>query len=154
MIDYQRLFHTGFIVGDMREAMDHYGAAMGVTWAAPRVVEAMRLWRPSGEFEALRLEYVYSAQGPQHIELLRGSAGSYYDPATQHGFHAGVWVDDVGAETEGLLTRGWAMRAAGAGPRDGYGAISHLLPPGGGMVVELVSQALLPSFEEWWAGAA
>jgi catechol 2,3-dioxygenase-like lactoylglutathione lyase family enzyme len=154
MIDYQRLFHTGFIVGDMREAMDHYGATMGVTWAAPRVIEAMRLWRPTGAFEDLRLEYVYSAEGPQHIELLRGSAGSYYDPATQHGFHVGIWVDDVGAETEGLLAKGWTIRAAGAGPEDGYGHFSYLLPPGGRMVVELVSQALLPGFEEWWAGAA
>jgi len=153
MIDYQRLFHTGFIVGDLREGMDRYGASMGVTWAAPRVIEAMRLWRPSGEFEQLRLEYVYSAEGPQHIELLRGSAGSYYDPATEHGFHVGVWVDDVGAETEGLLARGWAIRAAGAGPEDGYGNFSYLAPPNGGMVVELVSQALLPGFEAWWAGA-
>jgi catechol 2,3-dioxygenase-like lactoylglutathione lyase family enzyme len=153
MIDYQRLFHTGFIVADLREAMDSYGAAMGVSWAAPRVLEPMRLWRPHGASETLRLESVYSAQGPQHIELLKGSPGSYYDPANQHGFHVGVWVDDVAAETEGLLARGWTLRAAGAEPRDGYGAFSYLLPPTGGMIVELVSQALLAGFEAWWAGA-
>jgi catechol 2,3-dioxygenase-like lactoylglutathione lyase family enzyme len=153
MIDYQRLFHTGFIVADLRAAMDSYGAAMGVTWAAPRVLEPMRLWRPDGASEELRLEYVYSAEGPQHIELLKGSPGSYYDPATQHGFHVGVWVDDVRGETEALLARGWTLRAAGAAPDEGYGAFSYLLPPTGGMVVELVSQALLPGFEAWWAGA-
>jgi hypothetical protein len=154
MIDYQRLFHTGFIVGDLREGMDRYGAAMGVTWATPRVIEPMRLWRPGGAVATLRLEYVYSAEGPQHIELLKGAAGSYYDPAAQHGFHVGVWVDDVGAETDGLLARGWTLRAAGAGPADRYGAFSYLAPPAGGMVVELVSQALLPGFEAWWAGTA
>jgi hypothetical protein len=152
MIDYQRLFHTGFIVPDLRAAMDDYGAAMGVTWAAPRVIEEMNLWRPGG-VERLRLEYVYSAEGPQHIELLCGTVGSYYDPATQHGFHVGVWIEDVAAETERLIAAGWTLRAASAAPNDGYGAFTYLQPPGGGMIVELVSDALLPAFEEWWAGA-
>jgi hypothetical protein len=154
MIDYQRIFHTGFIVRDLREAMNHYGATMGVTWAAPRLLDPLSLWRPGETIEEVRLEYVYSAEGPQHIELLCGSAGTYYDPATQHGFHIGVWVDGVGEETEALITRGWTILAAGAGPRDGYGHFSYLRPPSGGMVVELVEGSLAPSFEAWWAGAA
>ena len=151
MIDYQRLFHTGFIVRDVKAAMDHYGAAMGVTWATPRLLDPLPLWRPGG-VEKVRLEYVYSREGPQHIELLCGSPGTYYDPALHHGFHVGVWTDDVGAETADLAAKGWTVLAAGAAPEDGYGVFSYLQPPGGGMVVELVNAAALPSFELWWAG--
>jgi hypothetical protein len=153
MIDYQRLFHTGFIVRDLKEAMDRYGLAMGVTWAAPRLLDPLRLWRPGG-VEEVRLQYVYSREGPQHIELLCGSPGTYYDPATQHGFHVGVWADDVGAETRKLADAGWTVVAAGAAPEEGFGNFSYLQPPSGGMVVELVNGAALPAFEAWWAGAA
>src|SRR6516165_231857 len=114
MIDYQRLFHTGFIVRDLREAMDRYGAALGVTWAQPRVLEPLGLWRPSHGYQELRLEYVYSREGPQHVELLKGSPGSYYDPETQTGFHVGLWADEVGAETADLAAKGWTVLASGA----------------------------------------
>ena len=38
MIDYQRIYHTGIRVPDLRAAMDELGPALGVTWATPKTV--------------------------------------------------------------------------------------------------------------------
>jgi len=155
VIDYQRLFHIGIRVPDLGRAMDEIGAGMDVTWAEPRENPAQALWTPDGEAQEIHLKYTYSAEGPQHIELLEGPAGTFWDGHQQPGtHHVGVWADDVQAETERLISLGWTLVGAqhdpGAG--DGVGVFSYLQPPSG-LIVELVDAAVLPHFETWWSAA-
>jgi len=155
VIDYQRLFHIGVRVPDLGRAMDEIGASMGVTWAEPRENPAQALWTPDGGAQEIHLKYTYSAEGPQHIELLEGPAGTFWDGRQQSGtHHIGVWADDVQAETDRLITLGWTLVGAqhDPGASDGVGVFTYVQPPSG-LIVELVDAAVLPHFETWWSAA-
>lgn len=155
MIDYQRLFHVGIRVPDLEAAMDELGSGLGVTWAERRENPAQTLWSPEHGLQQLHLKYVYSAEGPQHIELLEGPAGSFWDGRQDSGaHHVGVWADSVTAETEALVAAGWKLVGAQRDPSDGggYGVFSYVRPPSG-LIVELVDSAVLPHFEQWWGAA-
>lgn len=151
MIDYQRLFHTGVRVPDIAESMDELSSGLGVTWAEVQHRE-QGIWMPDGGFRTVKLEFTYSCEGPQHIELLHGEDGTFWDTVAAPGVHhIGVWVDDVGAETTRLLELGWTLVGASKDPAEGFGAYTYLQRPGG-MIVELVWGTLEPMFQRWWAG--
>lgn len=152
MIDYQRIYHTGIRVPDLDAAMDEMGEAMGVTWAKPQFNPAQAIWTPDGGQQSLPLKFVYSAEGPQHIELLEGPAGSVWDGREDPGVHhLGLWVDDVTAETQRCVDLGWTVIAASKSPGEGYGSYTYVQPPSG-PIIELVWSAMLPRFETWWSG--
>ena len=90
-------------------------------------------------------------QPPQHVELLEGPEGSVWDgTATPGVHHVGVWVDDLAAEADAVLSRGWTCAAAQQSPDDGFGVFAYVVPPSGA-IVELVSSAVRPHFDQWWA---
>jgi Glyoxalase/Bleomycin resistance protein/Dioxygenase superfamily len=155
MIDYQAIFHIGIRVPDLAAAMAELGIGLGVTWAEARDNPAQVLWTPDGGLQEIPLKYTYSGEGPQHIELLEGPAGSFWDGREQSGaHHVGVWTDDVAGETTKLVDAGWSLVGAHRDPSDGngYGVFSYIQPPSG-LIVELVDRSVLPMFEKWWAAA-
>jgi catechol 2,3-dioxygenase-like lactoylglutathione lyase family enzyme len=150
MINYQDLFHTGIRVSDLEAAMEDIGESLGVTWAAVRETE-QQVWTPDDGAQQIPLRFVYSREGPQHIELLEGAPGSVWDGRARPGaHHVGVWVDDVAAETERLCALGWSLVAAQQSPADGYGVFTYVQPPSG-LIVEPVDRRVLAHFEAWWA---
>lgn len=152
MIDYQRLYHTGIRVPDIDEAMSEMGEALGVTWATVQQNSNQAVWTPERGLESVPLTFVYSCEGPQHLELLQGSPGSIWDGSDGGGVHhVGVWVDDVAAETQRCVDLGWRVAAAAAAPDEGYGAFSYVVPPSG-PIIELVWSVLQTHFEAWWSG--
>jgi catechol 2,3-dioxygenase-like lactoylglutathione lyase family enzyme len=155
VIDYQRLFHVGVRVPDLAAAMNEIGTAMDVTWAEPRENPAQTLWTPDGGAQEIHLKYTYSAEGPQHIELLEGPPGTFWDGREASGtHHVGVWADDVQDETDRLVSLGWTLIGAQHDPNggNGVGVFTYLQPPSG-LIVELVDAAVLPHFETWWSAA-
>lgn len=154
MIDYQRLFHTGIRVSDIDEAMEELGSTLGLSWASVQHNRAQQVWTPNDGLTTVELQFVYSAEGPQHVELLQGQPGSVWDAGSDPGVHhVGVWVDDVAAETQRCVDAGWTVAAAGAPPEQGWGAFTYVVPPSG-PIVELVWSAVEERFESWWAGGA
>lgn len=153
MFDYQRMYHQGVRVPDIEVAMAEMGTALAVTWA--QLQERQQpLWTPEAGDHVVPLRFTYSCEGPQHIELLEGAAGTFWDGRQQPGaHHVGVWVDDVAGETEALVRAGWTLVGAGRSPADGYGMYTYVAPPSG-LIVELVHSAALPMFERWWAGGS
>jgi catechol 2,3-dioxygenase-like lactoylglutathione lyase family enzyme len=152
MIDYQRLYHVGIRVTDIDASMAELSAGLGVRWASVQHNAAQKVWTPDDGLRAVELQFVYSCEGPQHIELLQGPPGTVWDGSQHSGVHhVGVWVDDVAAETQRCLDAGWALAAAGASPENGYGTFTYVVPPSGA-IVELVWSGALPRFEAWWAG--
>ena len=63
----------------------------------------------------------------------------------------GVGSDDVAGETNDLIAAGWTLRLAQRAPDEGYGVFTYVQPPSG-LLVELVSTAVQPMFERWFAG--
>lgn len=152
MIDYQRIYHVGIRVRDLEAAMAEMGSNLGVTWASAKHNPAQDIWTEADGQHTLDLRYVYSAEGPQHIELLQGPAGSLWHGGIDPGVHhLGLWCSDVGAATRECAESGWTVAAANTSPSDGYGRWSYVVPPSG-TIVELVDESLLPGFEAWWAG--
>ena len=154
MIDYQRLFHLGVRVNDVDAAMSEMTRGLGVSWAAVQHNPAQHVWTPQEGLREVPLTFVYSCEGPQHIELLQAPSGTLWHGGDQAGaHHVGVWVDDIAAETQQCLDAGWTLAAAGAAPDDGFGVFTYLVPPSG-LIVELVWSAVQPRFEQWWAGGS
>lgn len=155
MINAQDQFHIGIRVPDIDAAMDELGARLNVTWAESRDVVEQSLWTPDTGLQHHHLRFTYSAEGPQHLELLQGPAGSFWDGNDAPGaHHIGIWVDDVAAETSALVDAGWTLLGAQRDPGDGegYGVFSYIQPPTG-LIVELVDRKVEPSFEQWWSAA-
>lgn len=152
MIDDQQLFHVGVRVPDLDRAMADLGDTLGLRWAEVRESESQQLWTPDHGDGGYRLRYTYSTEGPQHVELLEGESGSFWDGRHEPGtHHVGVWVDDVDGESTRLCELGWTLVGAHRSPADGHGLYTYLRPPSG-LIVELVDRAVLPAFEAWWAG--
>lgn len=154
MLDYQGIYHTGVRVPDVDAAMAEMGASLGITWARVQFTPTRSVWTPQRGLEEVELTFVYSCEGPQHIELLTGSPGSVWDCGDQPGLHhVGVWSDDIAGDVERLLASGWGVAAAGRAPEDGFGSFAYVVPPSG-MIVELVAAASKPRFDAWYAGGS
>ena len=150
-VDYSRCYHQGVRVPDLDAAMDELGAALGITWCSPQTRE-QGVWLPDEGATTLPLRFTYSAEGPQHVELLEGPPSSIWDGREQPGLHhVGLWSDDVRGETDALLAAGWTLRLAQQAPEAGYGAFTYVQPPSG-LLVELVWSAIKPMFDRWFAG--
>ena len=151
MVDFTRAYHIGVRVPDLDVAMAEMGTSLGLTWAAVQERD-QSVWTPATGAVAVPLRFTYSAEGPQHLELLQGAPGSVWHAGDAPGIHhTGVWVDDIVSETNALVAKGWTLAAAGQSPDDGYGSFTYVVPPSG-LIVELVSSALEPMFQRWWAG--
>ena len=151
MFDYQQIFHTGMRVADMDAAMADLGPALGVTWAKPQF-RVQHVWLPGQGMTDLPLRFVYSMEGPQHVELLEGPEGSIWDGRQAPGVHhQGIWADDVAAVTTHFIDAGWTLELAQVPAEEGFGNFTYVRSPGG-VLIEPVAAALKPMFERWWAG--
>jgi hypothetical protein len=151
MFDYQRMFHVGVRVPNIGSAMEELGAELGISWSSVQRRD-QKVWLPGQGSTTLDLQFTYSAEGPQRLELLQGPPGSIWDGNDSPGVHhLGVWVDDVAEETERFIKAGWRLEIAQQSPEDGYGAFTYVRSPSG-ILVEPVTSALKPTFERWWAG--
>jgi len=152
MIDYSAVYHYGVRVPDLYQAMSELGQALDVSWCEPQDID-QRFWLPASGMTNIRLRFTYSRQGPQRVELLEGAPGSILDGREHPGLHhVGIWCDDIAAETERVVAQGWCVELGQRGPDRGYGSLVYVRPPTGGLLVELVSSALRPMFERWFAG--
>lgn len=150
-VDFTRAYHIGVRVPDLDAAMNEMGESLGLTWCSVQERE-QQVWTPSTGAVTVPLRFTYSAEGPQHVELLEGAPGSVWDGREQPGIHhTGVWADDVAAETVALLAKGWTLAASAKAPEDGFGAFTYVVPPSG-LIVELVWSAIAPMFDRWFAG--
>jgi lactoylglutathione lyase len=152
MIQFQEIFHVGVRVVDIDVAMADLGRSLGLTWASVQTSTERSIWTPERGLETVELTFVYSSEGPQHVELLQGQRGTVWDAGEAPGLHhVGVWSDDVASDVDRCLSDGWRIAAAGLPPTDGFGAFAYVVPPSG-LVVELVTSAARPRFDAWWAG--
>lgn len=148
---FRDLFHVGVLVPDIEAAMAEMARSHGVTWASVQD-RPMNIWLPDQGEVTYQLALTYSCEGPVHIELMQGEEGSPWHTANHRGpHHFGVWVDDVGAETDRLVADGWTIELAAAPPDQRYGRFTYLRSPAG-VLVEPLNRSSKPRFEAWWAG--
>jgi hypothetical protein len=149
MFNMSRVFHTGIIVADIEKAQAEIGASLNLEWTEIKEF-TLAHWIPETGLKEITMRAAYSKQGPHHLELCEGPAGSLYDLSrSPDGRHIGVWVDDLVSETQRLLAQGWHIEAANGTPEEGYGVLTYMSPPASAFVVELVDWALKPMIDEW-----
>ena len=154
MLNLQDIFHVGIRVPDIYRAMEELGESLGLTWTEVVENPGQRLWTPESGQQEVPLKFVYSCEGPQHLELLEGEKGSFWDGSENSGVHhVGVWVDDVQSETDRLISLGWNLLGSARPPEEGYASMSYLSPPSGA-IVELVTSANKARFDRWYAGGS
>ena len=147
MIDFKEIFHIGIRVPNIEAAMEEMGESLNVTWAELVENPSQGLWTPDDGQQNISLKFVYSCEGDQHLELLEGQSGSFWDGNENPGVHHfGVWVDDVKAETERLLGLDWELLGAAKSPAEGFGNMTYLAPSNG-TILELVASINKPRFE-------
>jgi len=152
MLSLQDIFHVGIRVPDIHQAMEELGDSLGLTWTEVVESSGQRLWTPENGQQEVPLKFVYSREGPQHLELLEGEKGSFWDGSEDSGVHhVGIWVDDVQSETDRLISLGWDLLGSARPPKEGYASMSYLSPPSG-TIVELVTSANKARFDRWYAG--
>ncbi len=152
MLSLQDIFHVGIRVPDIHQAMEELGDSLGLTWTEVVESSGQRLWTPENGQQEVPLKFVYSREGPQHLELLEGEKGSFWDGSEDSGVHhVGIWVDDVQSETDRLISLGWYLLGSARPPEEGYASMSYLSPPSG-TIVELVTSANKARFDRWYAG--
>ena len=154
MIDFKEIFHIGIRVPNIHAAMKEMGESLNVTWAELVENPSQSPWTPDDGQQSIPLKFVYSCESGQHLELLEGLPGSFWDGSKNPGVHHfGIWVDDVKTETERLLGLNWELLGAAKSPAAGFGNMTYIAPPNG-TILELVASVNKPRFERWWNGGS
>jgi hypothetical protein len=99
----RQIWHVGFIVDRLEDAMDELTAALGLTWAGIHEIRGQVLDAPGGITFPLDTRVVFSLDLPLSIELIEPSPGT---PNVRRGdsafHHLGYWSDDLIAEEQRL----------------------------------------------------
>jgi Glyoxalase/Bleomycin resistance protein/Dioxygenase superfamily len=142
-------FHVGIVVDDFDAALAELTALFGYRWCPPLALETPVVL-PDGEI-MLDLQFAYTATEPR-VEVIRSTPGTLWMPAQDSGLHhVGYWSDDLAADSALLDTRGYAEEARGVDPSGSAMWAYHRSPAG--PRIELVSRAIRPGLEQYWASA-
>lgn len=142
-------FHFGIVVDDLESTLDQLTELFGYEWCA-EIGGPTTVAFPDGEAE-VNLRFVYSATSPR-VEVIRAVPGTPWVPAASGVHHLGYWSDDVAADSADLVRAGYVTEAVGKRP-DGTPYWTYNRSPEG-LLVELVSRAIQPSLEQYWASGS
>jgi hypothetical protein len=150
-----KLFHTGVIVDDLERAMESWGTALGLHWAPPKTATTP-MSCPDGVLPR-EVRFVYSVEGPHHIELLEQVDATPYLSLTggRHIHHLGYFTTDLVGQSRRLEEQGFPCELSGVGD-DGRPnrATFHRHPLAPGMWIELVDESVAADIDPWMAEAA
>jgi hypothetical protein len=143
-------FHAGIVVDDLPGALADLTEMFGYEWCPTLALETPVVL-PDGEF-MLDLEFTYSTTVPR-VEVIRSTPGTLWMPAAGSGVHhLGYWSDDLAGDMARLDAHGYAEEARGVDPTGAAMWAYHRGPAG--PRIELVSRAIAPGLEQYWASSA
>ncbi len=144
------LYHSGYLVEDLEASRDRLVRLGHRTWTPPKDHE-LRI-RAGGEERTIRFRYVYSAEGPHHLELIQPVDGGYLEADGPMGFHhLGYWVDDLEAGIAAAPEHGLSLECLFLDD-GGAAKVAYLLDEAG-VRHEMVPRSHQPIMEERWARA-
>jgi hypothetical protein len=142
-------FHIGVVVDDLDAALGELTELFGYEWCPPLDVQTPVVLAESEMM--LDLRFTYSTTTPR-VEVIQAVPGTLWVPAAGSGIHhAGYWSDDLAADAARLEARGYLTEAKGVRPDSAVAWAYHKSPSG--PRIELVSRALQPGMEQYWASA-
>jgi len=103
----RHIWHVGFIVDRLEDAMGELSAALGLSWAPIHEITGQTLEAPSGVTFPIDTRVVFSLDPPLSIELIEPSPGT---PNVRRGdsafHHLGYWAQDLEAVDDQLSNLG------------------------------------------------
>jgi catechol 2,3-dioxygenase-like lactoylglutathione lyase family enzyme len=145
------LFHTGVVVPDLEEALERFGALLGLSFTDV-VVTPVCHQRPHG-IDDVTMRVAYSTGPAPHLEVIEAIPDSLFalrpDRTGLH--HFGVWVDDMEAEGARLEALGMPQVAALVRDDGGPSLITFHAGPTGEQL-ELCDSSMRPGFQAWISG--
>jgi len=142
------LYHTGYLVEDVDECVERLGR-LGVARRTPPKSHDLPIVVGGKRLRA-RFRYVYSADGPHHLELIQPMDSDYLEatgPMTFH--HLGFWVDDLEAAVLASPDWGLTLECTYLDEQDDPKVSYHV--DGAGVRYEMVPVSHRPVMEERWA---
>jgi lactoylglutathione lyase len=146
----ENLYHSGIVVEDLDATLDWFTKVAGYRWTD--VVEVDQVAQtPDGEI-TIPMRMAYSGNLPR-LEILQTAPGTIWVPADSGVHHLGYWSDDVESDLATLEANGMRHEVKSYNP-DGSGTLlwAYCKSPIGPRI-ELVSRAMEPFIEYWWATA-
>lgn len=123
------LWHAGFIVDDLEEAMAELTRGLGLSWNPIHVITDQTLRGVGGSSFQLNTRVVFSTDLPLSLELIEPAEGT---PNVRRGgsafHHLGYWSDDLEGEEQRLAGLGYGCVMA---RKDDQTALSRILVTGG-----------------------
>lgn len=122
-------YHFGVIVADLDKAKEQYTSVFGCTWTIEdRFVVRVLV---DGVEQDSEIRYVYSIEGPPHVELLEEITGAAWNRPDGKLDHIGYWADDLVASVSELDARGFPAVVRGFTPSGEPDLFScHRISPG------------------------
>lgn len=144
----EAIFHFAMAVPDLERAMAQGRDALGIAWTRVRDV-VLPLRGPSGERSETAFQAVYSLQGPPYVELVCGPRGSLFGaPDGPRLHHAGLIVDDPGAEARRLEGLGYRITGTAVTADGSPGSVVYVAGPFG-LQLELMAPPLRGVLDDW-----
>ncbi|ADP83370.1 VOC family protein [Pseudofrankia inefficax] len=149
----ENLYHVGIIVEDFESELKRLTELFGYEWCDELVADTnVRIHTADGPVEkTITNRFTYSVNEPR-LEIIRPIPGTVWTPSNSGAHHLGYWSDDVVADSAALVALGMPLEVEGVGP-DGLPYWTYHRGTQGPRV-ELVSSAIKPGLEGYWAAGA
>jgi hypothetical protein len=99
----RHIWHAGFIVDRLEDAMDELSAALGLQWNDIHHIHDQTLGGPDNTTWNLSTRVVFSLELPLSLELIEPSPGTLNVRRGNSAFHhLGYWAEDLVAEERRL----------------------------------------------------
>jgi len=142
------LYHSGYLVEDLEECRDRLERLGYARWTPPKEHALPIL--VGDEHLTARFRYVYSADGPHHLELIQPLEPGYLRTSGAMTFHhLGFWVDDLTVSIAAAPDAGLSLECTFL-EDDGSAKVAYLLDDAGTRY-EMVPRAHQPVMEQRWA---
>ena len=128
------LYHVGYLVPDLRAAMDAFGRHLQCTWATPFEMNT-GFELPDGGTDDRTGRFAYSKEGPPFLELIEvitHPASIFAAPAEGGFHHVGVYAERWRDEIARLTGEGMQVERLGQG-------LAFVRDPSTGFRIEVVS---------------
>jgi catechol 2,3-dioxygenase-like lactoylglutathione lyase family enzyme len=147
----ENLYHTGIVVDDLDATLDWFTKVAGYRWTD--VVEVDQVAQTPRGAVTIPMRMAYSGADPR-VEIIQAVPGTVWVPADSGVHHLGYWSDDVESDLATLEASGMPYEVKSFNP-DGSGKLLWAYCKGqAGPRIELVSRAMKPFIEYWFATAA
>jgi catechol 2,3-dioxygenase-like lactoylglutathione lyase family enzyme len=147
-------YHSGVLVRNLDEAINHFTDSLGYTFNSPTTVRVHELEdRLAGSTGPAEARVTYSRQGPFRLELIEMTGVGIYGADLGEGLHhLGIWDTDPAARLRALEAEGKSVDAIFRGP-DGTVSVFYASPANAdGVRIEYVNAAQRERLERWFNG--